>query len=650
MFYSITSFSTLLFVIALWLIAGPFLKKENNLHRQIIAIVSFAFGIRYLTWRYVYTVSSSADLTLGQLWIVLVFLIEVLAFFEICLFYLIMSKTNTRSKDADVYEKNLTSFPSVDVFIPTYNEELDVLEKTIIGARHIDYPDFNVWVLDDGHRGWLKEYCSEKKVGYLTRPNNLHAKAGNINNGLANTSGELFAIFDADFIPARNFLRRTVGFFVHNEDIGIVQTPQHFFNKDPIQSNLYIDKIWPDEQRLFFDSMAPCRDSWNVAFCCGSCSIIRRKAVDMVGGIPISSITEDILTTLSLLTVNYRTVYLNEKLSQGMAAQSVNGYFIQRARWCRGGIQCMFVKEGPLLAKKLTLLQRILFLPYGWVVQPITRLMLLTIPIIYLLFGLAPLHYTNINDIISYQFPMLLMFVLSTLWLAPKKYVPIISTAIGVFSMFRLLPVAMSSLIKPFGVPFRVTPKGSASKVGVDWYIFRTVIIFLALTLFGILLNLVPEYRNLTSMEFFPYALVWSILNILALLICALICFDTPRKRKEERFFVNEETIICGQKVTIKDLSVIGCKISHSYGKRIVEKGDLLTIPISDISSTLKAKALNSNDKNIHCSFVNLSARERDELIAKLYTGKYDNEVYETQSIKEILSSLFRRAFGQELT
>ena len=650
MFYSITPFSVLLFVIALWLIAGPFLNRENNLHRQIVAIVSVALGVRYLIWRYVYTVSSAASLTLDQAWIVFIFYIEVLAFFEICLFCLIMSKTNARSKEADVYEKELTQFPSVDVFIPTYNEELDVLEKTIIGAKHLDYPDFKVWILDDGRRLWLKEYCSEKNVGYLTRTDNLHAKAGNMNSGLSNTSGELFAIFDADFVPARNFLRRTVGFFVYHEDIGIVQTPQHFFNKDPIQSNLYLDRIWPDEQRLFFDAIAPCRDSWNAAFCCGSCSIIRRKAVDMVGGIPTSSITEDILTTLSLLTVNYRTIYLNEKLSQGMAAQSVAGYFIQRARWCRGGIQCMFVKEGPLRAEKLTLLQRILFLPYGWIVQPITRGMLLTIPIVYLLFGLAPLHYTSIDDIILYQFPMLLMSVLSIRWLAPKKYVPIISTAIGVFSMFRLLPVAVSSLIKPFGVPFRVTPKGSASKVGVDWYIFETVLIFLALTLFGILINLVPEYRKLTTMEFFPYALIWSGLNIFILLICALICFDTPHKRAEERFVVNEETTICGQKAIIENLSLKGCNIKHSYGKRIVKKGDSLTVTIADISSPLEAKVLNSNDKEIHCSFVDFSTQERDELIVKLYTGKYNNEVYETQSIKEIFGSLFRRAFGQELT
>ncbi|OOZ36705.1 hypothetical protein BOW52_10615 [Solemya elarraichensis gill symbiont] len=176
-----------------------------------------------------------------------------------------------------------------------------------------------VWVLDDGKREWLKEFCKEHNVNYLTREDNSHAKAGNLNDGLKHASGELFAIFDADFVPLSDYLKRTTGFFVNNPDVGLVQTPQHFYNRDPIQSNLYLDKLLPDEQRLFFDVMAPCRDRWNAAFCCGSCSITRRKAVDEIGGIPTSSITEDLLTTLSLLKAGYKTIYLNEKLSPSVS-------------------------------------------------------------------------------------------------------------------------------------------------------------------------------------------------------------------------------------------------------------------------------------------------------------------------------------------
>lgn len=638
------------FVVAVfWLLIVPFLSKKRNTHRAVIAVFTVVIGLRYLIWRLFQTVLPFSGSSGETAWVVFVYVIEILAFIEICIFLLIMSKYNNRSREADAYQQNLFRFPSVDVFIPTYNEDINVLEKTILGAKHLDYPCFKVWVLDDGRRQWLKEFCENNSVGYFTRPDNAHAKAGNLNNGLRHTNAELFAIFDADFIPASNFLRRTVGFFIHNEDIGIVQTPQHFFNRDPIQSNLYLDKVWPDEQRLFFDAMAPSRDGWNAAFCCGSCSIIRRKAVDMVGGIPTSSITEDLLTTLCLLTVNYRTVYLKEKLSQGMSADSIKGYFIQRSRWCRGGIQCFFVPQGPLRSKGLTILQRILFSPYGWIIQPITRIVMLSVPIIYLWMGISPLHFTSLIDILTYQFPMFLAFALSMQWFARKKYVPFISTSVGIFGMFRLLPVVISSLIKPFGEPFRVTPKGAGMTVGTDWYILVTAASFILITLLGILANLIPEYRILAHMQFFPYAFFWSCLNIFILVICCLICFDTPRKRKEERFIVNEESNFNGQTVLIEDISLGGCKVKFSADKQLVKCGDHVKIHIPDVSGEITAEIKRGSASGFTCVFKEMSSSQKEELIVKLFTGRYDNEIRETKPFTEIISSLLRRAFGNEL-
>ncbi|MFA6716414.1 MAG: cellulose synthase catalytic subunit, partial [Victivallaceae bacterium] len=579
MSFDLQSFQILLLVAVFWLLVVPGLSKTRNSHRATVTIFTTVIGLNYLSWRYFKTVVPFEGSSLNEVWVNTVFTVEILAFIEVCIFLLIMSKYSSRSSEADEYMRKARNFPSVDVFIPTYNEEIDVLEKTIYGAKHLDYPNFKVWVLDDGNREWLKKFCEEVGVNHITRSEHEHAKAGNLNNGLAVTSGELFAIFDADFIPARNFLRRTVGFFTFNKDIGIVQTPQHFFNKDPIQSNLYLEKVWPDEQRLFFSTMAPCRDGWDAAFCCGSCSIIRREAVEKAGGIPTSSITEDLLTTLCLLKIGYRTVYLNEKLSQGMAANSVAGYFIQRGRWCRGGIQCFFVPEGPLRAQGLTVLQRILFTPYGWIMQPITRMVLLLTPLLYLWFELLPLHFTTTVDLLYHQFPMFLAFALSMQWLAKRRYIPIVSTSVGVFTMFRLLPVVISSLIKPFGEPFRVTPKGAAA-ARIDWGILITTSLLFAATVAGIVINLVPEHQVITKIQFFPYALFWSSINIVMLLICMLICFDAPRKRAEERFIVNEASVFNGQKVIIEDISVSGCKVRHSSGKRIVEWGTVIKLKV----------------------------------------------------------------------
>ncbi len=649
MFSEISSIRIFLVVLVFWCMIVPFLKKNKDHHREIVTIFTAAIGARYLLWRLLVTVIPYRGTPIDVIWVWVVYFVEILAFTEIAIFLLIMSRINSRDEEADRYEASQTEFPSVDILIPTYNEGLDVLEKTIIGAKHLDYPNFEVWVLDDGGREWLREFCEQHDVHYVIREDHSHAKAGNINNGLQHSKGELFAIFDADFVPVSSFLRRTTGFFVNNPDIGLVQTPQHFFNRDPIQSNLYLDKLMPDEQRLFFDAMAPCRDRWHAAFCCGSCSITRRKAVDEIGGIPTSSITEDLLTTLCLLKAGYRTVYLNEKLSHGMSADSLEGYFIQRGRWCRGGIQCMLVPEGPLRAKGLSLLQRVLFTPYSWLIQPITRCMMLIIPLLYLFTGISPLHLTTNEELISYQFPMFLAFMLSMEWLASKKYVPILSTAINVFGMFRLLPEVILSLIKPFGKPFRVTPKGRGSHVGVDWYVLGVTAMMIFLTCLGIILNLIPERRIISRMDFFPYVLFWSCFNVLILILCALLSFDTPRKRRHERFTIHEPTDLNGIRVFIEDMSIGGCRVSHNLDKRIIERDESTTIKIPDISEPMRVEVKNSNTSNVMLQFMEMSHQQREELIVKLFTGKYDNEIHETGHGITMFKSLLLRAFGNEL-
>jgi len=192
-----------------------------------------------------------------------------------------------------------------------------------------------VWVLDDGRRSWLKDFCELKGVGYITRPDNSHAKAGNINHALTKTDAEYVALFDADFIVQREFLMRTVGFFA-DPAIGIVQVPHTFYNNDPLQTNLAVRESVPDDQRFFFEAIMPSRDAWDVAFCCGSNSVTRREAMRSIGdALPTASITEDILLTMCLLRKGYITRFLNEPLAYGLAPESLSAFFVQRRRWAR---------------------------------------------------------------------------------------------------------------------------------------------------------------------------------------------------------------------------------------------------------------------------------------------------------------------------
>jgi cellulose synthase (UDP-forming) len=449
-------------------------------------------------------------------------------------------------------------------------------------------------------------------------------------------------------VPAKNFIRRTLGFFA-DPAIGIVQTPQHFYNKDPIQTNLGLMQIYPDEQRLFFDQMAASRDAWQAAFCCGSCSIMRRQAVDAIGGIPTESITEDLLTTLVMLRKGYQTIYLNERLSMGLAAESIEGFFVQRERWCRGAIQSLFLKAGPL-GPGLSAIQRILFFPTSWLTQYAVRLMLIAIPLAYLLLGWLPFHFTDTADMVFYQLPVFLSFFLAMRWLVGGHFSPLVSGPAGVFASFRLGPTVVASLVKPFGKPFRVTPKGSDAVHGaqVDFFSLGMILLCMGLTLVGLLLNVVPELAVVPQDEFFPVAMFWSMLNVVTLGLAALLCFEGPRLRKEERFLMAESTIAHDGEnqvtVDIIDASIDGCKLAlPTTGHGPFQKGTAsLTVPGV---GRVKIHPVRQNPTHLAATFEYDSKAQRNAMICKLFSGQYTTVAPATNSTRQLISSLWEKTF-----
>lgn len=622
--------------------------KSSNFNRALLSIVSAVLGLTYLGWRLTHTVVLPDDMSFSnQVWTWLLWLVEVLGLIEVGIFLLIMSKTNRRSEEADRFETaQRTHFPSVDIFIPTYNEPLDVLEKTIIGAIQMDWPNKTVWILDDGRREWLKDYCAKHKVSYLIRPDNKHAKAGNMNHALQHSHGEFICIFDADFVPFPSFIRRTIGFF-EDPSIGIVQTPQHFYNKDPIQINLSISQEYPDEQRLFFDEIAASRDAWGAAFCCGSCSIQRRTALEAVGGVPTDSITEDLLSTLVMLRKGYRTIYLNERLSMGLAAESIQGFFVQRERWCRGAIQSLYLPSGPL-GPGLTTIQRILFMPTSWLTQYTVRLMLVFIPIVYLLTGMIPFYFTSLGDLIFYQAPVFLAFFLNMRWLVGGKYVPIVSVAASIFASFRMFPTVVASLIKPFGVPFKVTPKGSSSVSGrgAELFTFYLILMAIILTIVGLVINVLPELAVIKFDEFYPIAVFWASFNLTMLMLAALLCFEGPRYRREERFLMNEIVIVemgnQTHQAELVDASIEGCKIKLADDWWEGALPSTMKLNVSGVGWVM-ARPIRVNRGALAATF-ELDPDTRDLLIAKLFSGRYQNQVAEASSFGTIMHRLWKRA------
>ena len=567
-------------------------------------------------------------------WVYFCFAVEVLALFDALVLYLAFLRTSDRSGEADSHEARLRAMPteklpSVDVYIPTFNEPMEVLEKTVTGVLSLDYPNFKAWVLDDGRRPWVKAFCEAKGVGYLTRPDNTHAKAGNINHALTKTSADFVAIFDADFIPQRNFLFRTVGFFA-DPGIGVVQVPHAFYNYDPTQASLALQKALPDDQRFFFDAVMPSRDGWNAAFCCGSNSVTRRAALRSVGdAFPTESITEDMLFSITLLRNGYITRYLCERLAVGLAPEGLNAFFVQRRRWARGAMQMLYLAAGPL-GHDLTIMQRLLFLPTHWLSQSLMLLLVIVAPLVFLWLGVLPLINVTPEAVLYYQLPMMLG-VAGGIWaFAPRQYFPFAAQVHGTFQSFKILPTVITTMAQPFGHVFKVTPKGAdANKSEYDRTIFWTASSLITLTILGLVINVVPEWRIIGQSGLLPVMACWAAINIVVLFLVCMMSLQAPVHRGEERFDLDEPITIFAANGAlstgrIKDISLSGVAIVADENRAIATKiGEPTRVFIAEVGF-VAATMVRRAGQLLALQFDLPPCIERDLLIRKLFTAGLD--------------------------
>lgn len=588
----------------------------------------------YLHWRLFVTMlpADGAWYEVGWLW--LCFSIELLAIFDQLILYITFLRTTDRSAEADRHEARIRALPadqlpSVDVYIATYNEPLEVLEKTITGALCLDYPNVSIWVLDDGRRPRLKAFCEAKGVGYLNRPDNAHAKAGNINHALTRTNAEFVAVFDADFVPQRNFLMRTIGFF-RDPEIGIMQIPHAFYNPDPMQTNLALRKSLPDEQRFFFDVIMPSRDAWNAAFCCGSNSVTRRAALRAIGdALPTQSITEDMLLSITMLRKGYVTRYLCERLAFGLTPETVDAFFVQRERWARGAIQILFLAGGPL-GRGLTFMQRLLFLPTHWLSLGLRSMMTIVAPIVFLWTGVSPVFDVGPADVLYYFVPMVLALAGGVWAYAPGRHFPLASQVQGTFLSFRILPVVLATLVKPFGHPFKVTPKGGTSQSSnYSRGIFWTAGSLMGLTIFGIIINTIPEWRIIENAEVLPVAAFWSVINALVLFLVCMLSLQSPMRRGEIRLEIDEPIWIVGPSGTIsagrvKDISLSGTGLEADVDRALSARvGDPVRVFITEVGF-VAGTVVRQLGQFLGVQFDLPASVERDLMIRKLFTTGRD--------------------------
>lgn len=340
------------------------------------ACLAVVAGAAYLGWRVVATLGT------GTPWLNITLLAtEAYVYFTMVVF-LFMTWDTEQPAPFEI-DPSWT----VDIFIPTYNEPEEILRATALAARAVAYPH-GTFILDDGRRPEIRKLAEDLGCTYLVREDNKHAKAGNLNAALAHSKADFIAIFDADHAAQPTFLARTLGYFC-DQRLGFVQTPQDFYNLSSVQHGP--ERGHWHEQTLFYEVIQPGKNRTNSAFFCGSCAILRRSAIDSIGGFATRSVTEDLLTALRLHRAGWRSYFHREPLAYGIAPDDAQAFVTQRLRWAQGTMQVLRSRENPLFGRGLTVGQRISYIGSMMTYfDSVARTVLAALPLLVLGGGVVP--------------------------------------------------------------------------------------------------------------------------------------------------------------------------------------------------------------------------------------------------------------------
>ena len=520
-------------------------------------------------------------------------------------------------------------WPHVDVLIPTYNEPLDVVRYTALGALNIDWPadKLHVYILDDGRRKEFEKFAFEAGIGYKIRPDNKHAKAGNINTALKSMKSPFVAIFDCDHVPTRSFMQMTVGWFLRDRKLAMLQTPHHFYSPDPFERNLQQFRIIPNEGELFYGIVQDGNDFWNATFFCGSCAVLRRTALDEIGGIAVETVTEDAHTSLRMQMNGWNTAYINIPQAAGLATERLSAHVGQRIRWARGMIQILRT-DNPLFAPGLRFPQRLCYFnAMCHFLYAIPRLIFLSAPLIYLI-----LSHTNVPGywaaILAYALPHLILSNVTNSRIQGEHrhsfWNEIYET---VLSPYILLPTMMA-LINPKLGKFNVTAKGGIVKrTFFDSKIAQPFLILLIFNLAGILVA-IPRYfiwdRDRPGTVIMN--VIWCCFNVVILGVTTAVAREMRQLRTTVRIAIvtpvmarmNDGTLVGGETI---DMSSGGTSIRFSDPVEVPPKTEIvLAFPMPNGTSELRAIVVSSEGTLLRVKFENLTIAEQEVLTTVLYS------------------------------
>ncbi|WP_337266561.1 UDP-forming cellulose synthase catalytic subunit [Oryzifoliimicrobium ureilyticus] len=564
-----------------------FFKREGSWR-----LIALAFGtsivLRYVYWR---TANTLPPLNQPENFIpgLLLYLAEMynVAMLALSLFIVAMPLPPRPSRAT-----RLEVFPHVDVFVPSYNEDAELLANTLAAAKAMDYPvdKLHVWLLDDGgttqkrnstklleaqtaiaRHAELKRLCEELDVNYLTRDRNEHAKAGNLNNGMRHSSGELIAVFDADHAPARDFLLETVGYFEDDPKLFLVQTPHFFINPDPLERNLQTFDRMPSENEMFYGIIQRGLDKWNASFFCGSAAVLSRRALQSQNGFSGVSITEDCETALALHSTGWNSIYVDKPLIAGLQPATFASFIGQRSRWAQGMMQILRFRF-PLFRRGLSMPQRLCYMSSTlfWLF-PFPRVIFLFAPLFYLFFDLE-IFTASGGEFLAYTLAYMMVNLMMQNYLYGSFRWPWISELYEYVQTVHLLPAVISVILNPRKPTFKVTAKDESIATSRLSEISRPFFVIFAVQIAALIVTIYRIYAEPYKADVTLVVGAWNLINLI-MAGCALgVVSERGERASSRRVRVNRrcEFGINGSwyAASIEDVSVRGARL-HVFSKGI---------------------------------------------------------------------------------
>lgn len=496
-----------------------------------LLVVAWVLGV-YFAWRLGQTVLWG-ELSFPALYTQVLMVVELLWLFDVAHglhFYAYGHRPPTHQVKSTLRQA------SVDVVVASYSEPHDILERTLLCAQRLVWSGpVQVYVLDDGKRVWLAELCRNLGVHYLSRPNNQSAKAGNINHALDYLHSDFALFLDADFMVAPQAIEKLIAPMADPE-VAVVQSPQDFYNPDPIQRSLGLESLSPTDQVHFFNGILHARDNGAAAFFCGTSGLLRVKALKEVAGFPTESITEDIFLTLKLKARGWRSVTIEDAVATGLSPQSMDDMFAQRRRWGEGAVQMNAHIWGSTQAwlRSLGVMARLKFFPVYWLISYPVRLLSLLVPQLCLLLGWQPLVNAPLHELFAVQGAVLVLLVTFNQWLAGARSQLLVSQIWHDILALRLTPYFLLRVFKPDGkLVFTVTPKGADAVQGRrSRRLFDSVVLVLLLfTIAALAAGVIRPGSNNDAQGSGIYlvTLFWGAVNLLRLwLVYACLRREQP--------------------------------------------------------------------------------------------------------------------------